>query len=81
MESLPIYQYKCPKCNRITEEYSQIVHDNQTIDCAHPDCVYQSHRIISLSHFQFSDGMPSYKHDEGGVDSLDEAQCTIEGGY
>ena len=71
---MPVYQYKCRKCNKVTEEFSQIQHSEQVIDCAQPMCIGMADRIISLSHFQFADGLPSYQHDEGGPDSLEEAE-------
>ena len=48
---MPIYEYECEKCGRITEEL-QGFNDRPLKKCKH--CKGKVHRIISLSSFQLT---------------------------
>lgn len=46
---MPIYEYRCPKCQKIFEEWSHISDDHPTEPC--PDCSTPSPRIMSSTSF------------------------------
>lgn len=52
---MPIYEYRCPKCNKIFEEWSQhITEDHPQEPC--PDCGTLSPRIMSETSFVLEGG-------------------------
>ncbi len=51
---MPIYEYRCPKCNKIFEEWSHITEDHPQEPC--PDCGTASSRIMSSTSFILEGG-------------------------
>ena len=49
---MAIYEYQCPKCGFIFEEYHKISSKNQTTKC--PKCKQKAEKIISLSSFKIN---------------------------
>ena len=48
---MPIYEYKCLKCGKITEEITTKIHDNTTIMCV---CGEPALRVPVLGNFVLS---------------------------
>ncbi|MDO5537771.1 MAG: zinc ribbon domain-containing protein [Desulfovibrionaceae bacterium] len=51
---MPIYEYRCPKCEKIFEEWSHITEDHPQEPC--PDCGTLSPRIMSSTSFVLEGG-------------------------
>ncbi len=51
---MPIYEYRCPKCQKIFEEWSNITEDHPEEPC--PDCGTASPRIMSSTSFVLEGG-------------------------
>ncbi len=51
---MPIYEYRCPKCQKIFEEWSTITEDHPEEPC--PDCGTASPRIMSSTSFVLEGG-------------------------
>ena len=51
---MPIYEYRCPKCQKIFEEWSHITEDHPEEPC--PDCGTASPRIMSSTSFVLEGG-------------------------
>ncbi len=51
---MPIYEYRCPKCSKIFEEWSHITEDHPQEPC--PDCGTPSPRIMSSTSFILEGG-------------------------
>lgn len=48
---MPIYEYKCPKCDRVVELKQKIAHAVAPM-CCEENCNIEMDRIISRSSFQ-----------------------------
>lgn len=46
---MPIYEYHCPKCQKIFEEWVHISEGQSTVPC--PDCGTEAQRIMSETSF------------------------------
>ncbi len=46
---MPIYEYECPKCGRVFEEWGKAFEEHKTEPC--PDCGTESRRVISRTSF------------------------------
>lgn len=51
---MPIYEYKCTKCEHITEQMFSISTFPSFIEC--PFCTNKAHKIISMNSFVLSGG-------------------------
>ncbi len=51
---MPIYEYRCPKCQKVFEEWSHITEDHPEEPC--PDCGTSSPRIMSSTSFVLEGG-------------------------
>lgn len=51
---MPIYEYRCPKCQKVFEEWSHITEDHPEEPC--PDCGTASPRIMSSTSFVLEGG-------------------------
>ncbi len=51
---MPIYEYRCPKCQKVFEEWSRITDDTPEEPC--PDCGTPSPRILSSTCFVVEGG-------------------------
>ncbi len=51
---MPIYEYRCPKCQKVFEEWSHITEDHPEEPC--PDCGTASLRIMSSTSFVLEGG-------------------------
>jgi putative FmdB family regulatory protein len=51
---MPVYEYMCKKCNKITEQWTNIYECIDLIVC--PNCGETAHKIISQSTFALKGG-------------------------
>jgi putative FmdB family regulatory protein len=78
---LPIYEYECQKCNKVTEAF-QSVSDEPLTSC--PDCHGSLKKLISSSSFQLkgggwcADGYCSSKQDKCESNPSASSGCSKE---
>jgi|TARA_R110000803_G_scaffold158522_1_gene222777 putative FmdB family regulatory protein len=65
---MPIYEYKCEVCEKITEEFDKITSTIKTIKCHL--CEQPANRIMSLGSFRLSAG--------GGIPSQTEINGLVQ---
>jgi len=61
---MAIYEYRCNQCNQVFEKHRSLMYLKEPCNCSYcgAENTYDN-LVISLNHFQFSDGLPSYKED------------------
>ena len=69
---MPIYEYSCEECGKITEKLVSISGDNGEIEC--PECSGRAAKIMSASAFHLKGGgWYSQGYDNGGCSKKSDA--------
>jgi putative FmdB family regulatory protein len=73
---MPIYEYKCSSCGKVTERMESINSTEKVKEC--PECHGKSERIMSVSGFQLKGGgwhSQGYSKDNGCSAKSDSPAC------
>lgn len=78
---MPIYEYKCPKCNNLFQLLERMSEASEIRKC--PKCGEDARKIVSLSSFHLKGSgwyVTDYKGKSGGNSENKEASCKSAGG-
>ncbi|MDR1857200.1 MAG: zinc ribbon domain-containing protein [Desulfovibrio sp.] len=78
---MPIYEYKCPKCRHVFEEWTKSINDMVEEPC--PRCGALAHRLISQTSFVLKGGgwyVDDYGYRKGIKEEGEATTATSSGG-